>query len=307
MDNPFRFLELSPEHNTANFNKAVNVSNPGGIAGHYIIDVPSVHFYSGSKHAVTVLTEGLRRELVALSSHIRVTRTGPTQLSHQSHGELYKRLTEGLRRKLVALNSHIRVTRTCPTQLSHQSHGEFYKRLTDGLSIELVQLNSHIRVTSISPGAVNTEIMEAIDPVRGKEMKEQIMIKNIPILNSKDIADAVLYTLATPPHVQNVTEGAQEKVVYSNPMTSLMLTDSSQLTADDFEKLPDQIMIVDDEKNEGMMSTGEAICGLDTSTEVKEINGMVSTGKAICGLDTSTEVKEINVSWFLVSSSNVDV
>nr|CAD7423473.1 unnamed protein product [Timema monikensis] len=91
-------------------------------------NVPSVHFYSGSKHAVTVLTEGLRRELVAL--------------------------------------------------------------------------NSHIRVTSISPGAVNTEIMEAIDPVRGKEMKEQIMIKNIPILNSKDIADAVLYTLATPPHVQ---------------------------------------------------------------------------------------------------------
>nr|CAD7198837.1 unnamed protein product [Timema douglasi] len=43
------------------------------IAGHYIIDVPSVHFYSGSKHAVTVLTEGLRRELVKINSHIRVT------------------------------------------------------------------------------------------------------------------------------------------------------------------------------------------------------------------------------------------
>nr|CAD7198838.1 unnamed protein product [Timema douglasi] len=141
------------------------------------------------------MTEGLCRELVALNSHIRVTRTGPTQLSHQSHGEFYKRLTEGLCSELVAINSHIRVT----------SHGEFYKRLIEGLCKELVQLNSHIRVTSISPGAVNTEIMEAIDPVRGKKMKEQIMMGKIPILNSKDIADAVLYTLGTPPHVQVIT------------------------------------------------------------------------------------------------------
>nr|CAD7614220.1 unnamed protein product [Timema genevievae] len=43
------------------------------VAGHCYSDFPSIHFYSGSKHAVTVLTEGLRRELVQLNSHIRVT------------------------------------------------------------------------------------------------------------------------------------------------------------------------------------------------------------------------------------------
>nr|CAD7412173.1 unnamed protein product [Timema cristinae] len=97
------------------------------VAGHFYSDFPSIHFYSGSKHAVTVLTEGLRRELVAL--------------------------------------------------------------------------NSHIRVTSISPGVVDTEIFEVIDPMNGKERKEQLL-QNNPFLNSKDISDAVLYTLGTPPHVQ---------------------------------------------------------------------------------------------------------
>nr|CAD7578516.1 unnamed protein product [Timema californicum] len=128
-------------------------------------------------------------ELVALNSHIRVTRTGSTQLSHQNHGEFYKKLTEGLCRELVALNSHIRI------------HGEFYKKLTEGLCRELVQLNSHIRITSISPGVVDTEIFEVINPVNGKEKKEQLL-QNNPFLNSKDISDAVLYTLGTPPHVQ---------------------------------------------------------------------------------------------------------
>nr|CAD7423474.1 unnamed protein product [Timema monikensis] len=97
------------------------------VAGHFYSEFPSIHFYSGSKHAVTVLTEGLRRELVAL--------------------------------------------------------------------------NSHIRVTSISPGVVDTEIFEVIDPMDGKERKEQLL-QNNPFLNSKDISDAVLYTLGTPPHVQ---------------------------------------------------------------------------------------------------------
>nr|CAD7453794.1 unnamed protein product [Timema tahoe] len=177
-----------------------HIININSVAGHYIPNVLNIHLYSASKHAVTVLTEGLRRELVALNSHIRVTRTGPTQLSHQSHGEFYKRLTEGLGRELVQLNSHIRVTRTGPTQLSHQSHGEFYKRLTEGLGRELVQLNSHIRVTSVSPGIVDTHIYES-DPVNGKAKKEYLL-KNNPFLKPKDIADAVLYALGTPPNVQ---------------------------------------------------------------------------------------------------------
>nr|CAD7198835.1 unnamed protein product [Timema douglasi] len=130
-----------------------HIININSITGHYIPNILNIHLYSATKHAVTVLTEGLRRELVALNSHIRVT-----------------------------------------------SHGEFYKRLTESLCRELVALNSHIRVTSISPGMVDTHIFES-DPVNGKAKKENLF-KNHPFLKPKDIADAVLYALGTPPNVQ---------------------------------------------------------------------------------------------------------
>ncbi|CAG2061588.1 unnamed protein product [Timema podura] len=103
-----------------------HIININSVAGHYIPNALNIHIYSASKHAVTVLTEGLRRELVAL--------------------------------------------------------------------------NSHIRVTSVSPGIVDTHIYES-DPVNGKARKEYIF-KNNPFLKPKDIADAVLYALGTPPNVQ---------------------------------------------------------------------------------------------------------
>jgi NADP-dependent 3-hydroxy acid dehydrogenase YdfG len=51
---------------------------------------------------------------------------------------------------------------------------------------------------SVSPGAVETEIAEA------SEIPEDMLkvLKDIPYLKSKDIADAVIYVLGTPPHVQ---------------------------------------------------------------------------------------------------------
>ncbi|XP_023723999.1 farnesol dehydrogenase-like [Cryptotermes secundus] len=94
------------------------------IVGHGQISHPGLHMYSASKHAVTALTEGLRRELV--------------------------------------------------------------------------QQKSKIRVTSVSPGAVRTEFPEASD-FTGDILE---FLKEIPFLQPKDIADAVIYILGTPPHVQ---------------------------------------------------------------------------------------------------------
>nr|CAD7616738.1 unnamed protein product [Timema genevievae] len=69
--------------------------------------------------------------------------------------------------------------------------------LTEGLRRELVQLGSKIKVTSVSPGVVVTEFMN----LYGEEIKNRLYTEN-PTLQSKDIADAVVYTLGTPPHVQ---------------------------------------------------------------------------------------------------------
>ncbi|XP_063220370.1 dehydrogenase/reductase SDR family member 11-like isoform X2 [Bacillus rossius redtenbacheri] len=46
------------------------------VAGHSVVDFPGIAFYSATKHGVTALTEGLRKELACLKSGIRVTVTG---------------------------------------------------------------------------------------------------------------------------------------------------------------------------------------------------------------------------------------
>lgn len=56
---------------------------------------------------------------------------------------------------------------------------------------------SKIRVSNVSPGAVNTEIFEASGTP--KEIMESF---KIPMLDSQDISDAILYLLATNPRVQ---------------------------------------------------------------------------------------------------------
>ncbi|OWA52225.1 putative Dehydrogenase/reductase SDR family member 11 [Hypsibius exemplaris] len=72
--------------------------------------------------------------------------------------------------------------------------------LTKALYIELAKKKSRIRVTSLSPGMVATPLLESLqrDPERGRFFSREA-------LECKDIADAVMYILATPQHV-TVTE-----------------------------------------------------------------------------------------------------
>jgi len=72
--------------------------------------------------------------------------------------------------------------------------------LTETLRQELNSIKSKIKITSVSPGAVKTELIEASGYNPGTEVGK--VFANIPWLDPADIADAVVYTLSTPPHVQ---------------------------------------------------------------------------------------------------------
>lgn len=73
------------------------------------------------------------------------------------------------------------------------------RALTDTLRAELAARGTKIRIGMISPGMVATEFRERASD--GKFKYESYFEKFKPLLPS-DIADAVLYMLSTPPHVQ---------------------------------------------------------------------------------------------------------
>ncbi|XP_059485577.1 farnesol dehydrogenase-like [Neocloeon triangulifer] len=54
-----------------------HIFNINSICGHYISEYPLGYIYTASKHAVTVVTEGLRRELRDMQTQIRVTSISP--------------------------------------------------------------------------------------------------------------------------------------------------------------------------------------------------------------------------------------
>nr|BBD75697.1 dehydrogenase/reductase SDR family member 11 [Oryctolagus cuniculus] len=88
-----------------------------------------------------------------------------------------------------------------------QSTGHFYSAtkyavtaLTEGLRQELREAQTHIRATCISPGLVETQFAFRLydkDPEKAAATYEQIKC-----LKAEDVAEAVIYVLSTPPHVQ---------------------------------------------------------------------------------------------------------
>ena len=89
------------------------------------------------------------------------------------------------------------------TPATHMYAGSKFavRALTEGLRNEVRDAGTNIRVTHLSPGVVETEFRYRMQgPERAKKF-----YGSLRCLQGKDIADAVIYVLGTPPHVQ-VTE-----------------------------------------------------------------------------------------------------
>ncbi|MBI3992900.1 MAG: SDR family NAD(P)-dependent oxidoreductase [Candidatus Lambdaproteobacteria bacterium] len=72
------------------------------------------------------------------------------------------------------------------------------RAVVDGLRAELAAKGSHVKLGMISPGLVHTGLVHTAVPVKlGLDPEDRTRF-----LNPASVADAVLYMLSTPPHVQ---------------------------------------------------------------------------------------------------------
>ncbi|CAJ1065164.1 dehydrogenase/reductase SDR family member 11-like [Xyrichtys novacula] len=72
--------------------------------------------------------------------------------------------------------------------------------LTEGLRQELREANTHIRATCISPGLVVTEFAQRLYPDNPE--RAAALFSKIKAMDTIDVANAVIYVLSAPPHVQ---------------------------------------------------------------------------------------------------------
>ncbi|KAF4531863.1 hypothetical protein B566_EDAN000891 [Ephemera danica] len=80
--------------------------------------------------------------------------------------------------------------------------------LTEGLRRELRDLKTKIKITGISPGMTRTNIIEASGIPKAEADQ---FYNSIKYLLPRDIAEALLYALSTPPHVQALAEQAEQQ------------------------------------------------------------------------------------------------
>ncbi|KAF5288866.1 hypothetical protein FQA39_LY03745 [Lamprigera yunnana] len=75
--------------------------------------------------------------------------------------------------------------------------------LTEALRKELVAANSKIKITSVSPGLVSTDIFKTAFEKINMNYKESAAFHVTRVsLTAEDVANSVIYTLGTLPHVQ---------------------------------------------------------------------------------------------------------
>ncbi|KAK4880616.1 hypothetical protein RN001_008762 [Aquatica leii] len=72
----------------------------------------------------------------------------------------------------------------------------------EGLRVELNAIKSKIKVSSISPGYVNSEILDACTKVQPETREFFQDFAESVSLSPDDVADTAIYLLSTPPHVQ---------------------------------------------------------------------------------------------------------
>ncbi len=73
------------------------------------------------------------------------------------------------------------------------------RALTEGLRRELREAGSQVRVTSVSPADTHSGFMTSLYGSEEEAQKHQSEYRK---MDSDDIAEAVIYTLSTPPHVE---------------------------------------------------------------------------------------------------------
>lgn len=73
------------------------------------------------------------------------------------------------------------------------------RALTEGLRQELRELESPIRVSAVSPGYVETEFAERYF---GSAEAAERLYGRLRVLRAEDVADAIVWLLSRPPHVQ---------------------------------------------------------------------------------------------------------
>lgn len=99
----------------------------------------------------------------------------------------------------ILVTSSIAGTRSVPGNAVYSGTKHFVRSMLDSLRMESVMEKTNIRTTTIYPGAVKTELLNAIVPSETKTMVEEFY--NIAGMEPEVIANVVLYALSQPDSV----------------------------------------------------------------------------------------------------------